>query len=90
MKDPLEKAWIAFWQDDSDKKKENKVALCQKGNSDHDYMGAVQAYLNLTRWDELTQEEEEKRKTVLLRAVDIVISASSWSDRCRLFGTREY
>lgn len=68
VKDPLEKAWIAFWQDDSDKKKENKVALCQKGNSDHDYMGAVQAYLNLTRWDELTQEEEEKKKDSIIES----------------------
>lgn len=65
VKDPLEKAWIAFWQDDSDKKKENKVALCQKGNSDHDYMGAVQAYLNLTRWDKLMQEEEKKKDSII-------------------------
>ena len=66
VKDPLERAWIAFWQDDSDKRKENKVALCQKGNSDNDYMGVVQAYLNLTRWDDiLCREEQENEKEII-------------------------
>lgn len=62
INDPLEKAWIAFWLDDRDKKKRNKAALCQRGNSDHDYMGAVQAYLNLTGWDDKVDEEENEKK----------------------------
>lgn len=57
--DPLEKAWIDFWQEDWKKQKENIPDMSRMGNRDPDYREAIQAYFNLVRRDIRLYEEFE-------------------------------